>query len=161
MGIAEPEGRAQTDLRQQLQNPLLHPVEPVDQQRFLQDIVHRVARMQGAIGVLKHHLKFAVEGFIPLLRQILAVDGHSPGPGSGQSGDRAQHRRFAGTRFAHEAEAFAFADMKADAADRMHGLLAVTEDDIEVFDLDHDTGSSQAGIALQHLQIVMAAVQLR
>ena len=59
-----------------------------------------------------------------------------------QRAEHAQDRRLAAPGFADKAEALALPHMEADVVDGVHRIGALTEEDVELFDLDHSGTSS-------------------
>ncbi len=85
VGIAIAERRTQPDLVERALDPAIRIVEPMDRHRFAQDAIDRVARMERAIGILKHHLNFFVKFFAPARALHFSFDGDTAAPGSDQA----------------------------------------------------------------------------
>src|SRR5690606_4760829 len=100
------------------------------------------ARMQRAIGILKDHLQLAEEVPTGAPGQGGAGDGHPSLPFPLQRAEYPQHRRLAAAGFPYQPEAFAFAHVKADILDSVHGVGALAEMDVEPFNLDHSGTST-------------------
>ena len=88
-------------------------------QRFGEDLVHGEPRVQGAGGVLEHHLQFAAHGALGLgvggLLVADAADHHLAVLVLVELHDFQQGGGFAGAGLAHDGEAFALADVEAQA----------------------------------------------
>jgi hypothetical protein len=106
----------------------------MDQDRLGQGPIDRVARVQGAIGVLEHHLHLAAERLGALAAERLVIQHDASLPVRHQPRERFQHRGFARARLANQAERLARSDPERHVPHR----LELAEADIQAFDLDHD-----------------------
>ncbi len=92
-------------------------------QRFGDDALDALARVERSVGVLEHHLEIAARlaqfgGGQPV--QIAAQQMHRSRGGSVQGHDQARQRRFARARFAHDPQTAAAVHRKAHAIERLH-----------------------------------------
>src|SRR5690606_14699832 len=142
VGKAEAEGGIQSDCLQHPFDPLSAIPEAVHDERLTQGRVDGKARMQRAIGILKDHLQLAEEVPTGAPGQGGAGDGHPSLPFPLQRAEYPQHRRLAAAGFPYQPEAFAFAHVKADILDSVHGVGALAEMDVEPFNLDHSGTST-------------------
>ena len=134
--VAVAEARPQADRVEHVADALPRAVEALDRQR-LGELGHDgLARVEGSVGILKHHLDPAVEVAPALARHRLARQPDHAVIGGVEPGKRAQDRRFAAAGFADDAEALALLDLEADVIDdRRHGRI---EGDGQIVRLDHD-----------------------
>ena len=84
----------------------------MDQQRFAQDVIHCLARMERAIRILENELHQAAVRFAALYPQGLAIDPKGRSGRWNETGDCLQDRRLAGAGFTDNAESFAFGNHK-------------------------------------------------
>ncbi len=117
--IAEAEAGSKADLIQRAGNAAFLVVETMDRQRLQQQRIHRLARMQRTIGVLKHHLDIAVEAFLAELALIGPPLHHEAALIEVvETGNGAQKRGFARTGLTDQTEGFALGDIDADTIER-------------------------------------------
>src|SRR5690606_7907726 len=113
MRIAEAEARAESDFVKRLCNACIDIVETVNDQRFEQQSIDSLARMQGTIGVLEHHLDGPVEFPVTFPASIAsAIDRKAALLEGGEARDGAQQRRFPGAGFPDNPEGFAVFDIE-------------------------------------------------
>src|SRR5690606_36822886 len=72
--ITEPEAGTQPHLVQRTPYALFAVGNAMDGKMLLQQPVHRLTRMQGAIGILEHSLRLAVDGLVASAFDLLAID---------------------------------------------------------------------------------------
>jgi hypothetical protein len=108
----------------------------VDGERLDEHPVHRVARVERAVRVLEDHLADAGEAAGTMRSLRFAGHGDPPGRRDHQPRDRAHHGGLARARLAHQAERLALGDAKGHVADGVHGVRAMSEDDVEPLDLE-------------------------
>ena len=124
VGVTEPKTSAQAHLVKRPLNAGLGIVHLVDGQRFGQDAVHRLARVQRAIRVLKHHLHQAAKRFAAGLGQrrrstrtvtrtgSFAQQLHAASGQWREATDGAQHGRFSRARLTHQTKATTGLDLE-------------------------------------------------
>ena len=127
---------AEADVLQCPFYPRLCILEPVDRQRFRQHPVDGVARVDRAVGVLKHHLHLTVERRITGSLQGFATDTHGPARGRGQTANRAQHGRFSRPALADQTETLVLRHVETDTAHGLHPLTAGPEGDSQIADFN-------------------------
>ena len=97
--------------------------DPMDGQRLGEHLVHRHARVERAVRVLKHDLHAApqrAQRACPERDHVLAVDRDAPGVGLDQSEDRPPHGGLAAARFAHEPQRLSGCDRERHVVHRAH-----------------------------------------
>src|SRR5262249_45422481 len=102
-------------------------VDPVNDQRFGNDITDFHARVQRCIRILKNdlHLATQVSQFTSAqCANIPTSECDLPGSRLDQSEQTATDRRFSATRFAHQAQRFAAEDLKRNTIDRTQQVIA-------------------------------------
>src|SRR5579859_2809816 len=122
----------------------------VDDESFADDVTHRHARVERAVGILKYDLHIAAEGFERVAtegKNILIFEPHLATRGFHESKDRPPGRRLAAARLADQSEGLAPLDLEGDVVDRVD-LSDLAEEDAaanrEVLDEvpDRDEGRS-------------------
>ncbi len=115
MRVAEAEAVAETDLVERALDAPLAVGDTVDGQRFLQQAVDGLARVQRPVRVLEDHLHLAVEGLVAAAAQCPAINGDAAGGDRSEACDRPQQRRLAGAGLPDQAEGFTRLHLEADA----------------------------------------------
>ena len=120
----------QPDRLQQFHNPFLPRGCAFGQfmnvQRLADDLLHRHARIQRAVGVLKNHLELPpprAQFRAAQFRDVLALEQNASRRRFDQPHDGAAERRLAATAFAHQPERFARRDAEAHIIHRLHEFL--------------------------------------
>ncbi|MNY12518.1 hypothetical protein D3C86_1456050 [compost metagenome] len=135
----------QADIGDDLAHALFAVAKLVDRKRFRKHGAHRLAGMQGTIGVLKHHLQHAAPLDQRHVAHRSAVDKDIAGPEIVEHGDAAKHGGFARTAFADQPEALARLDAEGYGRQHFQRRVAAAESDGEIAGFDgngHYTFSS-------------------
>src|SRR5262249_11471339 len=136
MRVAEAEIARQSDIVKRALDAALAIAHVLDDEPFPQHAVHRLTRMERAVGILEEHLREFEEAPGTARPEFLAADAQRPRPVLIEPGDDAQDGRFARARFADDAVDLAVGDLEGDVAHGVHCGGAAAEDDREVPDLD-------------------------
>ena len=92
-------------------------------QRLADDVLHRHARIQRAVGVLENHLQLApprAQRRPAHPRKVFALEQNAPRRRLDQPHDGAAQRRLAATALAHQPQRFARRDAEAHVVHRLH-----------------------------------------
>ena len=117
--------------------------EVVYRHRHAQGLVDRLVRMQGAVGVLEHHLHHLARGPGTVHLHLTPVERHPAFRMGDEAGDRTQHGRLAGAGLAYQPECLGFRDLERNVARRLDPTGAVAVGDGDMLQQDH--GAAQAG----------------
>src|SRR5690606_28795027 len=116
--ITEPEAGTQRYLVQRTPYAIFAVGNAMDGKRLLQQPVHRLARMQGAIGILEHHLHLPVEGLVASASELLAIDRYGSGRDGSEARNGPQQGGLAGAGFANEPERLSWLYVQRQALER-------------------------------------------
>ena len=96
----------------------------VDDERLLQDLLHRHARVQGRKRILEHHLHLLAQWnqigmwhVVQLMPAAAAPETHGPFIGIDRPQDAARQSGLSGTGFAYDAQGLRVIEGKADLVD--------------------------------------------
>ena len=131
--VAEPHVARQRHVGQRPRDAGIAIFQAVHDQRLVKRPLHGLPGMQGAVGVLEHHLHAAEECPVAALAQFRAAQPHGAGPFGVEARIGSQDGALAGPAFPHQPEAAATRHGKADA---VHDLVGA-EPDAEAVDVDH------------------------
>ena len=136
--------RGQADDKQYIRNIGTNDIADCNARRTAQRRIHRLAGVERAVRVLKHHLHDARQGpgFVRISFDLVERD--RTAPSADQARQHAQHGGLAASRFPDQPEGLPVPHHETRVADGGDLLGAGAEGDGEILDLDHGA-PAQAG----------------